>query len=219
MLQSDASRLLRLFAGLTAYSVGIALTVQANIGLSPWDVFHQGVALRTGLTFGMASIAVSAVIVGLNVLLREPFGIGTLFNVYYIGIVIDVLMLGGFIKEAHSLLSGIIMMVCGLFIIAFAMVLYIASGYGAGPRDSLMVTFSKRTGKSAGLCRSVVEGIALACGWLLGGSVGIGTVISVFGIGIVVQIVFAMTRFDAGAVRHESAGETIGRLTTRLRKG
>lgn len=212
MRQNDLSRIIRLFAGLTAYSVGITLTVQASIGLSPWDVFHHGLALHTGMTFGMASIAVSAVIVALNILFKEPFGLGTVLNVFYIGFVIDILMLGGFIKEAHGLLTSLVMMVGGLFVIAFAMVLYIAAGYGAGPRDSLMVTLSKRTGKPAGLCRSVVEGIVLACGWLLGGKVGIGTVISVFCSGIAVQVVFAATRFNAGAVRHESVGETIGRL-------
>lgn len=218
MRQTETSRLLKLFIGLNAYAVGIVLTVQANIGLSPWDVFHQGFALRTGITFGMASIVVSAAIVFLNILLKEPFGVGTLFNVFYIGFAIDVLMLGGFIKETDSFLYGVIMVVSGLFVIAFAMVLYISAGYGAGPRDSLMVTFSKRTGKSAGLCRSTVEGIVLILGWLLGGSVGIGTVISVFGVGVAVQIVFAVTHFDAAAVRHESARETIKRFAAKLRK-
>lgn len=218
MLRSEAPRLLRLFAGLTAYSVGIALTVQANIGLSPWDVFHDGVALRTGLTFGMASIGVSALIVLLNIALKEPFGIGTLFNVYYIGFVIDVLMLGGFIKESSNSITSLVMMVVGLVLIAFAMVLYMSSGYGAGPRDSLMVILSKRTGESAGFCRSVVEGIALLCGWLLGGNVGIGTVISVFGIGIVVQIIFTATGFNAAAVHQESVRETVDRIKAELRK-
>lgn len=210
--QNELLRIIRLFAGLTAYSVGITLTVQANIGLSPWDVFHQGLALRTGMTFGVASIVVSAAIVALSISFKERLGIGTALNVFYIGAVIDVLMLGDFIKEAHGFLQGLVMMVCGLFVIAIAMVLYMATGYGAGPRDSLMVVLSKRTGKSAGLCRSVVEGIALFFGWLLGGNAGIGTIISVFGIGAAVQLVFSAARFNAEEIRHETAGETIARI-------
>lgn len=217
MRQNEFFRIIRLLAGLTAYSVGITLTVQANIGLSPWDVFHQGVALRTGMTFGMASIVVSAAIVAFSILFKERFGIGTVLNVFYIGAVIDLLMLGGFIKEAQGLLQGLAMMVSGLFVIAAAMVLYIAAGYGAGPRDSLMVVLSKRTGKPAGLCRSVVEGAALFCGWLLGGNAGLGTVISVFGIGVAVQIVFSAAGFNAGTVRHETAGETIARIKYNLK--
>lgn len=212
MRQNELLRIIRLFAGLTAYSVGITLTVQANIGLSPWDVFHHGLAMRTGMTFGAASIVVSAAIVALSISFKERLGIGTALNVFYIGVVIDILMLGGFIKEARGFLQGMAMMTCGLFVIAAAMVLYMAAGYGAGPRDSLMVVLSKRTGKPAGLCRSVVEGVALFCGWLLGGKVGIGTVISVFGIGAAVQIVFSAARFNAGEVRHETAGETIARI-------
>lgn len=210
--QKELLRIIRLFAGLTAYSIGITLTVQANIGLAPWDVFHQGLALRTGMTFGTASIVVSAAIVALSISFKERLGIGTALNVFYIGAVIDVLMLGGFIKEAHSFLLGLAMMTCGLFVIAIAMVLYMATGYGAGPRDSLMVVLSKRTGKSAGLCRSVVEGAALFFGWLLGGKVGIGTVISVFGIGVAVQLVFSAAHFNPETIRHETAGETIARI-------
>lgn len=217
MRQNEFLRITRLFAGLTAYSVGITLTVQANIGLSPWDVFHQGVALRTGMTFGAASVVVSAAIVVFSILFKERFGIGTALNVFYIGAVIDILMLGGFIKEAGGFLPGLAMMVCGLFVIAAAMVLYMAAGYGAGPRDSLMVVLSKRTGKSAGLCRSVVEGIALFCGWLLGGNAGIGTVVSVFGIGVAVQLVFSAAGFNAETVRHETAGETIARIKYNLK--
>lgn len=212
MRQNEFSRIARLFAGLTAYSVGITLTVQANIGLSPWDTFHQGLAFKTGMTFGVASIVVSAIIVAFIVLFKEPLGIGALLNVFYIGVVIDVLMLGGFITEGQGLFSGVLMMVCGLFVIAVAMVLYIGTGYGAGPRDSLMVIFSKRTGKPAGLCRSVVEVIALIGGWLLGGRVGLGTVLSVFGVGVAVQIVFSALRFDVKAIRHESMLETLGRV-------
>ena len=217
MPQNDFFRIIRLFAGLTAYSLGITLTIQADIGLAPWDVFHHGVALWTGITFGMASIAVSAVIVAVSYLFRERFGIGTILNVFYIGIVIDALMLSGLITKARSLAGGIFMMAEGLFVIAFATFLYMGSGYGAGPRDSLMVVLSKRTGKAVGLCRGAVELTALIAGWALGGRIGVGTIVSAFGIGAAVQIVFALTRFDVKAIEHEPAGKTLARAMVFLR--
>lgn len=217
MRKQEFIRLIRLFAGLTAYSVGITMCVQANIGLSPWDVFHHGLALRTGLTFGVASAVASAAIVAAAALCREQFGVGAILNIFYIALIIDLLILGGIILKAPGLFSGILMMICGLFIIALAMVLYIGAGYGAGPRDSLMVILSKRTGKPAGLCRSVVEAIALVCGWLLGGQIGIGTVIAVFGAGITAQIVFRLLNFDVKSQRHESVGETLARVRAALR--
>lgn len=218
MYKQEFIRLTRLFAGLTAYSLGIALCVQANIGLSPWDVFHHGLALRTGLTFGIASAVASAVIVVAAALCKEQFGIGVLLNIFYIALIIDLLMLGGVITKASGLFSGVLMMTSGLFIIALAMVLYIGAGYGAGPRDSLMVILSKRTGKSAGLCRSAVEAVALVCGWLLGGQIGIGTVIAVFGTGITAQIVFRLLRFNVKTQHHESVSETLARIRAALRK-
>lgn len=216
MRQGEFLRIVKLFAGLTAYSVGIVLTVQASMGLSPWDAFHQGVSLHCGITFGMASIVVSAILVAINILCREPLGLGTVLNIFYIGIVIDALMLHGVIKEAQGLLPGIVMMICGLFVIAAAMVLYMAAGYGSGPRDALMTILAKHTGKPAGVCRGAVEGIVLAAGWLLGGSIGIGTVISVLFIGVAVQVVFSAARFDIRTIRHESAGETINKIRASL---
>lgn len=211
MLWNEIARIIRLFAGLTAYSLGIAMTVQANIGLAPWDVFHQGLALRLGITFGMASIAASAVIVVAVYLCGERFGVGTLLNMLYIGLVIDVLILGSVITKAGTLASGLVMFVAGLFIIAFATYLYIGAGYGAGPRDSLMAVLSRKTGRTAGFCRSVVELVVLVMGWALGGKAGLGTVICAFGIGAAVQIVFSSLRFDINSVSHESIGETLAR--------
>lgn len=217
MSKQESIRLIRLFSGLTAYSLGITMCVQANIGLSPWDVFHHGLALRTGLTFGIASAVASAAIVAAAVLCKEQFGVGAVLNIFYIALIIDLLMLGGIITTASGLFSGILMMTGGLFIIALAMVLYMGAGYGAGPRDSLMVILSKRTGKPAGLCRSAVEAVALVCGWLLGGQIGIGTVIAVFGTGVTAQIVFKLMRFNVKAQRHESFSETLARVRAALR--
>ena len=210
-IKSEILRIIRLFWGLFLYSVGIVLTIHANIGLSPWDVFHQGVAKQLGITMGITNILVSAIIITVSALFRERIGFGTVCNMISIGIFIDILMLGGFIPVMSSFLPGVVMLIAGLFTIALATYFYVGAGYGAGPRDSLMIMLTKRTGRPVGLCRSVVEGSVLAIGWLLGGKAGIGTVISAFGMGFAIQAVFTPLRFNVREVKHESLPETIRR--------
>ncbi|MDR1731204.1 MAG: hypothetical protein LBR61_03835 [Synergistaceae bacterium] len=208
----EGLRAVRLLWGLFVYAIGIVLTVHANLGLSPWDVFHQGLALRLGLSFGMASVAVAVAIVAAVALMREHIGLGTLCNMILIGSFVDVLMFGRWVPEAHSFFSGLLMMTGGLFAIAIASFFYMGAGYGAGPRDSLMVVLSRRTGRPVGFCRCIVEGTALLCGWILGGRAGWGTVIAAFGIGIAVQIVFTLLRFNVRTLHQESLLESWARL-------
>ena len=210
-------RLIRLFMGLFVYAFGIVMTIRANVGYSPWDVFHQGIGLHLGLTLGGASILVGAAIVVITVFMKERVGIGTICNMIFIGVFIDVILAGNWIPLMHSFVPGVAMMIGGLFVIGVASFLYMGSGYGAGPRDSLMVAVTKRTGKPVGLCRGYIEGTALLIGWLLGGYAGIGTVISALGIGLAVQIVFSVLRFDVKAIHQESCYETWLRLRNVLR--
>lgn len=208
----EGLRITRLVWGLFLYALGIVMTVHANLGVSPWDVFHQGVSLHTGLTFGMTNILTAVVIVTITAVMKEHVGFGTLCNMILIGAFIDVLMLGGWVPEMHSFPTGLVMMISGLFVIALASFFYMGAGYGAGPRDSLMVVLTRRTGRPVGLCRIAVEGTALFCGWLLGGRAGLGTIISAFGIGFAVQIVFTLLHFNVRTIRQESFVETLGRL-------
>lgn len=208
----DVSRIIRLIWGLFLYAVGIVLTVQANLGVSPWDVFHQGLSRLTGITFGTASIVTGIVIVAASALMKEHIGFGTISNMILIGVFIDILMLRRMIPAAQTLAPGFAMMIAGLFVIAIASFFYIGAGYGAGPRDSLMVVLARRTGYPVGFCRAVVEGTALLCGWFLGGHAGVGTVISAFGIGFAVQIVFTLLKFDVQAIHQETFAETYARL-------
>lgn len=217
-MRHEGRRILRLVWGLFVYAVGIVLTVHANLGVAPWDVFHQGVSRQLGITFGMASIVVSIAVVGISVLMKEHVGFGTLCNMVLIGAFVDMLMLGKMIPEAHTFTSGIIMMIAGLFVIALASYFYMGAGYGAGPRDSLMVVLTRRTGRPIGLCRAAVEGFALICGWLLGGHAGIGTVISAFGVGFAVQIVFSLLHFDVRTIHQETFAETWGRFLKAARR-
>jgi uncharacterized membrane protein YczE len=213
--RDDAKRVARLFFGLFLYAVGIVMTIHANIGAGPWDVFHLGLVRHLGISLGSASIATSVVLVTVSAVMREHVGFGTLCNMIFIGVFVDMVVASGFVPVLNSLPLGIHMLVGGLFVISLASVFYMGAGYGAGPRDSLMVVLAKRTGRTAGFCRGCVEGAVLIAGWLLGGKVGVGTVISVVGIGFAIQIVFGLSRFDVREIEQESFRETFSRFCRR----
>ena len=213
-MRHESLRVARLFCGLFLYAVGIVLTVHANLGVAPWDVFHQGASRLLGITFGMTSILTSLAIIAAVALMKENIGIGTLSNTIIVGAFVDVLMLGRMIPEAQTFIPGLAMMIAGLFVIGLATFFYIGAGYGSGPRDSLMVIMKRRTGMPVGFCRAIIEGAVLICGWLLGGHAGIGTVIFVLGIGLAVQIVFKLFKFDVASVRQETFMETWARMKT-----
>ena len=210
-------RVIRLIWGLFLCALGFVLTINANIGVSPWDVFHQGLGSQLGITIGAANIVTAIVIVVFSVLMKEHVGFGTLSNMLLLGMFIDMLMRRGMIPEAHTYTTGVIMMIAGLFILALGTFFYIGAGYGSGPRDSLMVVLTRYLRRPVGFCRFLTEGTALVCGWLLGGHAGIGTIIFAFGIGFAVQIVFTLLRFDVKAVSHETFTETCARLKVSLR--
>ena len=194
--------------GLVFFAVGIVLTIKANIGLAPWDVFHEGVSKTLGISFGIASIAVGVVILLLLILLKEKFGIGSLSNMILIGIFIDIILYLDFIPVFENIVICILILIAGLFSVALGSYYYIKSGFGVGPRDNLMVVLTRATKIPVGICRSIIELAVCAGGYFLGGTVGIGTIISVVGIGFCVQIVFRIFKFDITKVKHESLRET-----------
>jgi len=188
----ESFRAARLLLGLFIFSLGVVMTLQPKLGFPPWDVFHQGVGLHLGLTIGRVSILVSVIIVAIVVFLKEKVGFGTLANVVLVGFFVDVIMSRSWVPPANSFVFSFATMLCGFFVMGLGCFLYIGAGYGAGPRDSLMVVLTKRTGKPVGLCRSSIEATVLFTGWLLGGPVGWGTLISALGIGASIQIVFSI---------------------------
>lgn len=207
-------RLLRLISGLFLYSLGIVTTMNAHIGYAPWDAFHVGIARTAGISIGIASIVVGIVIGVIALLLGEKLGLGTLLNMVLIGVFLDILFKIRLIPVADNPLLGILMMLLGLYIIAFASYFYISSAFGAGPRDSLMIALTRKTKLPVGLCRGTIELLAALVGWSLGGKLGIGTVLSAFSIGFCVQTTFKLLKFDATQVKHETLDKTF-----RLLKG
>ena len=201
-------RLLSLFFGLSLFALGVVITIKANIGYSPWDVFHAGLALTVGISIGTAAIITGAALVIIVTAAGEKIGIGTVANILVIGLLIDLILFLDFIPTGSNMIYGIIMLLTGLFIISIGSYFYIKSGFGAGPRDNLMVVLKKKTRLPIGVCRSLVELTATLIGWLLGGMVGIGTVIAAIAIGFFIQMTFAMFRFKASEVKHETISQT-----------
>ena len=213
-MKSFYTRILHLIWGLFLYALGIVITINAQIGYAPWDVFHVGFAKALGISIGVASIITGVIIVLLSVLLGEKLGLGTLLNMILIGVFLDMIIQLQIIPIAQNLAVGIFMLLVGLFVIALASYFYIGSGFGAGPRDSLMVVLTRKTGLPIGICRGSIELLAVIAGWSLGGMLGIGTIISTFAIGFCVQTTFTLLKFDATAVKHETLDQTYKLLFT-----
>ncbi|MCL2067690.1 MAG: hypothetical protein FWG99_09535 [Treponema sp.] len=208
-------RLLSVMIGLIFYALGIVVTIKANIGYAPWDVFHVGFANTFGISIGLSSIIVGLVIVVILIILKEKIGLGTVLNMILIGAFIDIIMAINIIPTPNILVINILMLIAGLFLISIGSFFYIRSAFGIGPRDNLMVVLTKRTKIPVGICRSIIELLATVIGWRLGGMVGIGTIISVIGIGFCIQITFRILRFDIASVKHESIFETFNVLIKR----
>lgn len=175
-----------LLAGLVCFGFGIALMVVADLGLGPWEVLHQGISRNTGLAIGTVSILTSVPVLLLWLPLGERPGIGTVINVFLIGIVTNVSL--DLLPHPTSMISKVVCMLAGVLIIGLGSGMYLSSRMGAGPRDGLMLGFSRRTGHNVALVRTAIEVSVLIIGMLLGGTFGIGTLVFAFGIGPVVQV-------------------------------
>lgn len=201
-------KIVTLFLSTVLYGTGIYITVCANIGLAPWDVFHQGISFHCPLSMGIVSIVVGFILVVFNLLCKEPVGLGTLFNMLFVGLTIDIHMRLNWLAFPSSFPASVAYLLFGIAIIALATYLYLSPQMGTGPRDGVMTVFTKKTRWPVGLCRFIIEGTALLLGFLLGGQVGIGTLISVILIGPAIQLSFKIFKFDAKTVVHQSLRET-----------
>ncbi|MDT8284002.1 MAG: hypothetical protein RQ767_00620 [Thermovirgaceae bacterium] len=207
-------RFIELIFGLFLFALGIVMTMNANLGYAPWDVFHKGMSNILGMSIGNASILLGLVICGVVALANEKLGLGTLLNMLLIGLFLDRILLLGIIPRMEGYPKGFAMMVTGLFVISFGSYFYMGSGFGAGPRDSLMVVLERKTGLPVGVCRALIEASAVLFGWLMGGPVGLGTVLAAFGIGFCIQITFSLLKFRTTDIRHETLRETLGPFLT-----
>ena len=203
-----ARRLVQLYVGLWIYGLGAALQVRAGLGLDPWDVFHQGLSHHIGLAIGTVVIIVGALVLLLWIPLRQVPGLGTVSNVVLIGVSMNVNL--ELFSAMHGLwLRGIVLAV-SIVLGGVATGMYIGAHFGPGPRDGLMTGLARRTGRSIRLVRTGIELTVLAAGWVLGGSVGVGTIAYALLIGPLAQVF--LTLFDTKRERVVVATVDSGRV-------
>ena len=174
-------RLVQLLVGLFLYGVALGFMVRGSIGVSPWDVLALGLAGQTGIGYGIMTVLVSIVVLVLWIPLRQRLGLGTVLNALLVGPSADLAL--AVIPQPDSVWIGAPMFVFGMLLLAVATGLYIAADFGPGPRDGLMTGLVGRTGWPVWLVRTLIEGGVLLIGFLLGGPVGVGTVLFAFGVG------------------------------------
>ena len=206
----------RIVFGLLVFAFGVHLTIFANIGLAPWDCLGMGIAKHTPLNYGLSMTLMSLMILCIDLLLKERIGFGT---------IIDALLTGNFVQmfndlnplaENSNTWLGILIMVTGFVFMALGMWIYMKGEQCCGPRDSLLVGLGKRLPKiPIGIVEVMLWAVVLLVGWLLGGPVGIGTLISTFGAGIVMHFVYSALRFDPRSLRHRDIAETVRALVRR----
>ena len=199
----------RITAGLLVFSLGVHLTIFANIGLAPWDCLGMGISYHTPLNYGLSMTLVGVTVLVIDLILRERIGFGTL---------IDALLTGNFVQMFNTLnpfplnqglWSGIGIMLVGFILMALGMAVYMSAEQCCGPRDSLLIGLGKRMPKiPIGLVEIILWAVVLLVGWLLGGPVGIGTLLSTFGAGAVMQAVYTVIRFEPRDMNHRSIIET-----------
>ncbi len=205
-------RLVQLYAGLALYGVSSALLVEAGLGLEPWGVLHQGLAELTGISIGVVSIIVGAIVLLLWIPLRQRPGLGTVSNVFVVGLAMDGAL--AVVPDVHAYGVRIPLMAVAIVLNGVATGLYIAAKFGPGPRDGLMTGLHQRTGRSIRLMRTVIEIAVVATGFVLGGTIGVGTVLYALAIGPLAQFflrVFALPAPPAGStvVAGSSSGGAI----------
>lgn len=213
-MKTKLFKIIKLMIGFVFCAVGIVLTINANLGLYPWDVLHEGISKTTGITMGNANILVSAIVLVLNVFLGERLGLGTLLNMVIIGRLIDIIMLNDLIHMANDFVSGILMLIIGMIILSIGCYLYIGVGLGSGARDGMMVALQKRSGRPIRVVRGSLEIGAVVIGFLLGGTIGIGTIITSIGLGYCMQFIFKIFNFNVVSVKHRYIKEEIKSLNS-----
>ena len=201
---------LQIVFGLLIFSFGVHLTIYANIGLAPWDCLGMGLSYHTPLNYGLSMTMIAVIILLIDLCLHERIGFGT---------VIDALLTGNLVQmynnlnpfpENHSLWLGIVIMLTGFAFMALGMFVYMKAAQCCGPRDSLLVGLGKRMPRiPIGVVEIILWAAVLLAGWLLGGPVGIGTIISTVGAGAIMQAVYSLLHFEPRDIRHRDIIETV----------
>ena len=195
--------------GLFMFGFGVYLTIQANIGVGPWDVLNLGLSGTFGIKFGTGSIIISLLILAIDIFLREPIGIGMFLDAFVVGKTVDLFNWMDVVKPQENPVLGIVMMLAGLFIMGYSQYLYMDAALGCGPRDTLLVALAKRMSKiPIGVISIVILAVVTFIGWRLGGPIGIGTIICAFFTGPIMQLDFKLVGLDATKIVHQNIKES-----------
>lgn len=199
----------RLFLGLFLCSLCTAFAIHSDLGLSPWGVFHQGIAKCLGITFGQASIICSFIIIAIVSKMGLKIGWGTICNMIFTGLFVDIFDMLQVIPDAVTINQGIMMMCLSMLFNALGSYFYISCEMGCGPRDGLMSVLTQKSGLPVGIIRSSIELVVFLIGWRLGGQAGLGTLLNVFGIGIFINVIYKIMQFDIAEIKHKTIGNKI----------
>ena len=183
-------RYLALFSGLFIMANGIVFTINANLGVNPWDVLHIGLANQTGLTVGRVMQLVGLILLVTSYFLKVRLYTGTILNMIFLGFFVDMILTAGYISPPELIWNKILLYTCGVVFFGFGVAVYISPNLGAGPRDSMMLALTRITGQKKGLIRTAMEATAATAGLVLGGPLGIGTIIFVLTIGFFMEAGF-----------------------------
>ena len=200
-----ARRLTQLYAGLVLYGISDSMLLLAGLGVDPWDVLHQGLSRRFGLAVGTWAVIVGVLVLLLWIPLRQRPGFGTLNNVVVVGLVIDVML--ATVPPVHGYAARVVVMVAGVLLNGIATGAYIGAGLGPGPRDGLMTGLAAR-GHSIRVVRTSIEVTVLVSGWLLGGTVGLGTVVYALGIGPIAHMSIPRLAIRVSAIEPSTHAES-----------
>ena len=204
-----AAKTLELIFGLFLFSAGAYLMVQANIGLSSWWALDIGIANLTGMDYGTVHNVVALIVLLIDILVKEKIGWGMVADALLIGTFVLLFNRFQMVPLFQTLSEGVTCILAGLLLSGIGSYYYMDAGFGCGPRDALMVAICRHFPQiPVGVARFFLEGSALLTGWALGAKIGFGTVISTVGMGVSIQFVFRVARFDATRVHNENLLET-----------
>ena len=196
--------------GLVTYGVGLYLTINAGIGVAPWDCFYLGISKVTGVIYGNISVTIGFIVIVIDWILKERIGIGTIIDAIIVGKTVDLCNYIGIINEPDSMWVGIGVMLIGLVLEGTGQFIYMGSALGCGPFDGLMVALSKRWKKvTIGMIGIMLNAFAFVGGWILGGPIGIGTIISVLLMSPIMEAIFRLLHFEAESVTHQDIFKSI----------
>ena len=200
--------------GLIIAAYGVSMTAVSNLGVSPWDVFAQGLALKlsdmlgTTILMGTTIKWTGCVVLILSIALKEKVGFGTIIDIMIVGSFINFYLTSGIVPNPESVVLRFVLLIAGFVVWSFGIYLYLAAELGAGPRDGLMAALAKRK-IPVSLAKNSIEAVVFVIGWIMGGTVGVGTVIAVFIMGYLIKFWFAVFKFDIAQAKNESIVDTV----------